>query len=108
MLFFLWLSFSGVVVDLCFFVLLNVLSCVSDPSSSEEMETMLPQKQAEEAIVASLNETESEVGGVREEEKELQDQSGFSFKNLLWHGGSVWDAWFSCASNQVILNSPHH
>ncbi|XP_014513951.1 auxin transporter-like protein 2 [Vigna radiata var. radiata] len=65
------------------------------------METMLPQKQAEEAIVASLNETESEVGGVREEEKELQDHSGFSIKNLLWHGGSVWDAWFSCASNQV-------
>lgn len=23
-------------------------------------------------------------------------------KRLLWHGGSVWDAWFSAASNQVI------
>lgn len=21
--------------------------------------------------------------------------------SLLWHGGSVYDAWFSCASNQV-------
>lgn len=21
--------------------------------------------------------------------------------NLFWHGGSVYDAWFSCASNQV-------
>ncbi|CAD5184405.1 unnamed protein product [Musa acuminata subsp. malaccensis] len=23
-------------------------------------------------------------------------------KSLLWHGGSAWDAWFSCASNQVV------
>ncbi|KAJ1437388.1 Amino acid transporter, transmembrane domain [Sesbania bispinosa] len=69
---------------------------------------MLPQKQAEEAIVTSLNETEQEGGG-REEEKE-QTQSGFSVKNLLWHGGSVWDAWFSCASNQVaqvLLTLPY-
>ena len=22
-------------------------------------------------------------------------------KRFLWHGGSVFDAWFSCASNQV-------
>lgn len=27
---------------------------------------------------------------------------------LLWHGGSVYDAWFSAASNQVsgLINSP--
>ena len=24
--------------------------------------------------------------------------------NLFWHGGSVYDAWFSCASNQVSLS----
>ncbi|RDY08712.1 Auxin transporter-like protein 2, partial [Mucuna pruriens] len=75
-----------------------------------KMETMLPQKQAEEAIVSSMNETESEVGGVREEEKELQDQPMFSIKSFLWHGGSVWDAWFSCASNQVaqvLLTLPY-
>lgn len=23
--------------------------------------------------------------------------------NFLWHGGSAYDAWFSCASNQVII-----
>lgn len=23
--------------------------------------------------------------------------------NLFWHGGSVYDAWFSCASNQVFF-----
>lgn len=57
---------------------------------------MLPQKQAEEAIVPNLNETEHEG---KEEDKE--SQSIFSVKNILWHGGSAWDAWFSCASNQV-------
>lgn len=57
---------------------------------------MLPQKQAEEAIVSSYNETEIEG---KEEEKE--EQSILSVKSLLWHGGSVYDAWFSCASNQV-------
>ena len=61
---------------------------------------MLSQKQAEEAIVTNFSEAENEGGG-REEEKE-QDHSMFSVKSFLWHGGSVWDAWFSCASNQVI------
>ncbi|KAL9259145.1 Auxin transporter protein 1-like protein [Drosera capensis] len=35
---------------------------------------------------------------------------GFSVKGLLWHGGSVYDAWFSCASNQVaqvLLTLPY-
>ena len=76
---------------------------------------MLPQKQAEEAIVSNFSETEHET---REEEKEEQ-QSMFSVKNILWHGGSAWDAWFSCASNQVpspipitqlssTISSPNH
>lgn len=65
---------------------------------------MVPQKQAEEAIVASQNEGE---GGDQEEVTAGEDhvagaQQGFSLKRILWHGGSVWDAWFSCASNQVI------
>lgn len=65
---------------------------------------MLSQKQAEEAIVSNYNEVEQE-GGSKEEgaEREVEeDQSLFSVKNFLWHGGSAWDAWFSCASNQVI------
>jgi len=60
---------------------------------------MLPQKQAEEAIVSSFNETDQQEGVIGREE-ENEDHS-FSIKNILWHGGSVWDAWFSCASNQV-------
>lgn len=62
---------------------------------------MLPQKQAKEAIVSSYNATEHD--GREEEEKE--DSSGFNMKSLLWHGGSVYDAWFSCASNQVSKKS---
>ena len=56
---------------------------------------MVPQKQAEAAMVMS----ETEQDDQREEER--VDQSILGFKNLLWHGGSVYDAWFSCASNQL-------
>jgi auxin influx carrier (AUX1 LAX family) len=27
--------------------------------------------------------------------------------NFFWHGGSVYDAWFSCASNQVRIHHNH-
>ncbi|KAG8649420.1 hypothetical protein MANES_08G090700v8 [Manihot esculenta] len=67
---------------------------------------MLPQKQAEEAIVSNFSETEHEG---KEEDKE-EEHSMFSVKSILWHGGSTWDAWFSCASNQVaqvLLTLPY-
>ncbi|XP_028065749.1 auxin transporter-like protein 2 [Camellia sinensis] len=70
---------------------------------------MVPQKQAEEAIVVSgtMNETNPDDNNT---EEERVDQSIRSFKSLLWHGGSVYDAWFSCASNQVaqvLLTLPY-
>ncbi|CAL9769527.1 unnamed protein product, partial [Musa acuminata subsp. burmannicoides] len=44
------------------------------------------------------------VGGTAARvEGEGERDSAFSMKSLLWHGGSAWDAWFSCASNQVVL-----
>ena len=64
---------------------------------------MLPQKQAEEAIVSNLNETEHEG-----KEESNDSQAMFGVKNLLWHGGSSWDAWFSCASNQVKKQNQTH
>ncbi|KAK1369972.1 hypothetical protein POM88_036064 [Heracleum sosnowskyi] len=67
---------------------------------------MLGNKQVEEAIVA--NETEHEAN--REESKEVEDTSALNLKSFLWHGGSAWDAWFSCASNQVsqvLLTLPY-
>ncbi|KAL8547259.1 hypothetical protein ACS0TY_006834 [Phlomoides rotata] len=69
---------------------------------------MLGQKQAEEAIISTFNETEDGGGGKAEEGPE--EQPIISVKNMLWHGGSAWDAWFSCASNQVaqvLLTLPY-
>lgn len=44
------------------------------------------------------------IGVGRYEEME-QDGASSTAKSrlsgLLWHGGSAYDAWFSCASNQV-------
>lgn len=58
---------------------------------------MVPEKQAEEAIVSAIqNETEAD-----DRQEEMAINSNLSFKSFLWHGGSVYDAWFSCASNQV-------
>nr|AAQ08856.1 auxin influx carrier-like protein 2 [Momordica charantia] len=75
---------------------------------------MLAQKQAEEAIVPTAG-TEAEHVGAKEEGEEADggeqpQNSVFQMKNLLWHGGSAWDAWFSCASNQVaqvLLTLPY-
>ncbi|CAL4893855.1 unnamed protein product [Urochloa decumbens] len=73
--------------------------------------------QAEDAIVADVAggdgaERESRARGVEEGEQHEQQQrgGGLSVKSLLWHGGSAWDAWFSCASNQVaqvLLTLPY-
>ena len=58
---------------------------------------MSPQKQGEETMMSSLNET------IERDEREEEKQGGShsALKSLLWHGGSAYDAWFSCASNQV-------
>ncbi|KAE9606171.1 hypothetical protein Lal_00024827 [Lupinus albus] len=54
-------------------------------------------KQGEEIPISSHNETFEHEN--IEEENEGDSHSGF--KNFLWNGGSAYDAWFSCASNQV-------
>ncbi|KAB5552157.1 hypothetical protein DKX38_009468 [Salix brachista] len=74
---------------------------------SKNSQTMLSTKQAEDAIVSNYSETDHHEG--KEEEKE-ENHSFFSVKSALWHGGSAWDAWFSCASNQVaqvLLTLPY-
>ncbi|KAI7999402.1 Auxin transporter-like protein 4 [Camellia lanceoleosa] len=53
---------------------------------------MVPQKQAEAAIDTKQDDDQ------REEER--VDESLCSFKSLVWHGGSIYDAWFNYASNQ--------
>ncbi|EAY98240.1 hypothetical protein OsI_20150 [Oryza sativa Indica Group] len=62
--------------------------------------------QAEEAIVADAGKEEAEVRAAMG----VEQDGKFSMTSLLWHGGSVWDAWFSCASNQVaqvLLTLPY-
>ncbi|XP_027349816.1 auxin transporter-like protein 4 [Abrus precatorius] len=65
---------------------------------------MASEKHAKEAIVTNIDDE------ICKEEEKLQNKSMFSVKSLLWHGGSVWDAWFSSASNQVaqvLLTLPY-
>lgn len=71
----------------------------------------MAREQLEESIVADGNGKEEEVGvmdiGTADGADDQHGGGGkLSMKSLLWHGGSVWDAWFSCASNQVGLASP--
>ncbi|KAK1668318.1 hypothetical protein QYE76_056477 [Lolium multiflorum] len=78
---------------------------------------MVPREHGgEESIVAAGNGKEEEVGvmgvsGAADGDDEEQHGGGkFSVTSFLWHGGSVWDAWFSCASNQVaqvLLTLPY-
>jgi hypothetical protein len=68
---------------------------------------MPSQEQTEEAIVPSTNEMEIDGSNKEEERGGLEEAHVTrSMKSLLWHGGSVWDAWFSCASNQVPTFCP--
>ena len=45
------------------------------------------------------------AGNYVEMEREASDEASKSakgrFSKLFWHGGSVYDAWFSCSSNQA-------
>lgn len=108
-----WLSFSwGLNFDyILYFVSFTVFLYVSDLPGYrrcllEKTKTMLAQKQAEEAIVTNFSEqaldNDHGGGGKEEDHRDQSEQhSVFSVKSFLWHGGSAWDAWFSCASNQV-------
>ncbi|MCO5575723.1 hypothetical protein L7F22_029526 [Adiantum nelumboides] len=65
--------------------------------------------EVQDEAISSVNYTEMEVD--RREQDGLNDTSlKGQVKNLFWHGGSVYDAWFSCASNQVaqvLLTLPY-
>ncbi|KAH6798216.1 Transmembrane amino acid transporter family protein [Perilla frutescens var. hirtella] len=50
---------------------------------------MLAQKQGEEAIVSTFNDTENDGAAGKDA---AEEQPIFSVKNALWHGGSAWDA----------------
>ncbi|XP_076945497.1 auxin transporter-like protein 4 [Bidens hawaiensis] len=56
-------------------------------------------------------ENEESITNFNEGERDMEsDHSGLDMKSMLWHGGSAWDAWFSCSSNQVaqvLLTLPY-
>lgn len=62
---------------------------------------------ASEANGSLSDEKAPETVGVGRYVEMDQDQDSNTVKSrlsgLLWHGGSAYDAWFSCASNQVNL-----
>lgn len=64
-------------------------------------------KEAEQAMVGNYTAMELD----RQEQDGLTDKSlKGQLKQMFWHGGSVYDAWFSCASNQVaqvLLTLPY-
>jgi hypothetical protein len=72
--------------------------CTAQRTRGKDALFRMVREQADEAIVADGKEDEVGVMGVDEHHG---GGGGFSMKSFLWHGGSVWDAWFSCASNQV-------
>ncbi|CAM8924614.1 unnamed protein product [Rhodiola kirilowii] len=58
--------------------------------------------------MSTQNHAEEIVAETDHRQAEEEDHSFLT--NSLWHGGSTWDAWFSCASNQVaqvLLTLPY-
>ena len=67
----------------------------------------------EEEVIMAAEKIETVIAGnylemEREEESNTSNSNNTSstktkLSNFFWHGGSVYDAWFSCASNQVTI-----
>ncbi|CAH9106983.1 unnamed protein product [Cuscuta epithymum] len=67
------------------------------------------EKGVETAIAGSYVEMERVVDGKATVEEEVANMKAKIWR-LFWHGGSAYDAWFSCASNQVaqvLLTLPY-
>ena len=52
-------------------------------------------EKVETVVAGNYLEMENEEGDSKSAKSKLSE--------LFWHGGSVYDAWFSCASNQVLF-----
>lgn len=57
-------------------------------------------EKVETVVAGNYIEMEPEEGDSKSTKSKLS--------NLFWHGGSVYDAWFSCASNQAQYHAQHH
>jgi len=57
-------------------------------------------EKVETVVAGNYVEMEPEEGDSKSTKSKLS--------NLFWHGGSVYDAWFSCASNQARHHTQPH
>ncbi|CAN1235789.1 Auxin transporter-like protein 3, partial [Linum perenne] len=79
----------------------TITSFFSISMASEKVETVVAGNYLE-------METAHETDGEGSSKEQLSTKAKFS--TLFWHGGSAYDAWFSCASNQVaqvLLTLPY-
>lgn len=65
--------------------------------ASEKVETMIAGNYIEMEREGEDGHSSAAAGG----------SSKTRLSKLFWHGGSVYDAWFSCASNQAFFSSIH-
>lgn len=66
------------------------------PSHSTKSFITMASEKVETIIAGSYLEMEREEGSDKATAKS-------KISTFLWHGGSAYDAWFSCASNQVNI-----
>nr|GLL44332.1 hypothetical protein BRARA_C02501 [Ipomoea trifida] len=67
---------------------------------------MMASEKVETVIAGNYVEMEHEEASSADNNRSVKTK----FSKLFWHGGSVYDAWFSCASNQVaqvLLTLPY-
>lgn len=76
---------------------------ISTPPLRSHYPKNTPNKQNTEAMASEKVET-IVAGNYVEMERETEDteSSKSNLSKLFWHGGSAYDAWFSCSSNQVL------
>lgn len=67
-------------------------------------ETKMAAEKIETVIAGNYLEMEREEENTNNNNN-ISSSAKTKLSNLFWHGGSVYDAWFSCASNQVYTYS---
>lgn len=76
---------------------MSVATTLKEVTVERERE-MASDKVVETVIVGNYEEMETDEGKPKSVKNKMS--------SLFWHGGSVYDAWFSCASNQVRCQKP--
>jgi hypothetical protein len=83
----------------------HTLLSIHQPTIKAHALSMADEKAPREAFGLSGGHAHQQLDGEQEDDHHGGRESGIKSKlsGLLWHGGSTYDAWFSCASNQVSV-----